>query len=219
MKSTIITDSNNKLVAIISDNEIIADDNYLIYTDLEDDQYYIKDKDGAPYLYIKMKYFFAVDVTGLRHVIVARSLERAKEIFNADVKPGHELDYIYELTYDAFKQEGFLISDPVKEEEVVEEPVEEIPMTPIEPPVEEEVPATPVDPVVPEEPVTPEEPEVPVEEPEVPVEPPIEEEIPSVPVEPVVPVEPPAEEVIDPGFSVEPPSVEVVPVTSSVKAY
>ena len=211
MKSTIITDSNNKLVAIISDNEIIADDNYLIYTDLEDDQYYIKDKDGAPYLYIKMKYFFAVDITGIRHVIVARSLERAKEIFNADAKPGHELDYVYELTYDAFKQEGFLISDPV-EEEVVEEPVEEIPMTPIEPPVEEEVPVTPVDPVVPEEPVTP-------------VEPPVEEEVPSVPVEPVDPefsvdVETvPAEEVIDPGFSVEPPAVEVVPATPSVKAY
>ncbi len=57
-----------------------------------------------------MKYFFISDSNGNRHIIVAKSLERAIKIWNDD-DPTLKICDIYELEKDTFDEEGFLISD------------------------------------------------------------------------------------------------------------
>lgn len=57
-----------------------------------------------------MKYFFVSDTNSNRHIIVAKNLERAIEIWNND-DPTLKIEDIYELEPNTFDEEGFLISD------------------------------------------------------------------------------------------------------------
>lgn len=54
-----------------------------------------------------MKYYFLADSGGGTHIIVAASLDRAREIARGS---DLEITTLYELVEDTFKDEGFLIS-------------------------------------------------------------------------------------------------------------
>ena len=55
-----------------------------------------------------MKYFFAQEPNGKRHIVVANEIEDVATIFtNANLI----LEDVYELTPDVFDAPGFLISD------------------------------------------------------------------------------------------------------------
>lgn len=55
-----------------------------------------------------MKYYFVKEITGDRHIVVAKNEEDLKAVLkNADVVSTN----FYELKEDTFKKSGFLISD------------------------------------------------------------------------------------------------------------
>ena len=55
-----------------------------------------------------MRYYFVNDNKDKRHIIVAENEESLKRILEG---PKMKVDSYYELVPDAFKDEGFLISD------------------------------------------------------------------------------------------------------------
>ena len=55
-----------------------------------------------------MKYFFVLDKSDKRHIVVAENIDKAVEVIE---KAGIKLADIYELKKDTFKEQGILISD------------------------------------------------------------------------------------------------------------